>query len=167
MGETAMVEFMTSLEPRLLMAANTSAAHLLIAGGRGGDAIFATARPVDKEFDFSRGKRGWRAGFADYPAGEEANFELHSGLKKLPAGVTNAGRKGFFISGNNHSDDLFMFLKRKLGRGDGIKPGESYRVSFDIDFASEAPEGCAGIGGSPGNSVFLKAGADQHEPRTQ
>jgi hypothetical protein len=58
-----------------------------------------------------------------------------------------------------------MFLKRRLGPQDGIVPRQSYFVSYDIIFASAAPEGCAGIGGSPGNSVFLKGGAAAIEPK--
>ena len=57
-----------------------------------------------------------------------------------------------------------MFLKRRLGTDDGVVPGQEYRIKFTIDFASNAPSGAAGIGGSPGESVFLKAGASTVEP---
>jgi hypothetical protein len=64
----------------------------------------------------------------------------------------------------NHSDDLFMFLKRRLGTDDGVVPGQEYRVMFTTVFASNAPSGALGIGGSPGESVYLKAGASMVEP---
>jgi hypothetical protein len=167
-----MTEHMTPLETRLLFAGTMSPAatnaDLLIAGGRAGSAItmnLSKPAPVERQFGFNRGALGWRAGFADYPAGSESFFELDSGVRKLPSSLGRTGRKGFFITGNNHSDDLFMFLKKRLGLADGIKAGQTYRVSYDIAFASSAPEGCSGIGGSPGNSVFLKAGADQREPK--
>jgi hypothetical protein len=64
----------------------------------------------------------------------------------------------------NHSDDLFMFLKRRLGTDDGVLPGQEYRIKFTIVFDSNAPSGAVGIGGSPGESVFLKAGASTVEP---
>ncbi len=35
---------------------------------------------------------------------------------------------------------------------------------FDIMFASNAPSGAVGVGGAPGESVFLKAGAEGMEP---
>jgi hypothetical protein len=33
-----------------------------------------------------------------------------------------------------------------------------------IEFASNAPTGCAGVGGSPGDDVYLKVGASALEP---
>src|SRR2546421_5208725 len=119
-------------------------------------------RPQHIDFDFDSGANDWRAGFADYPIGQEDSFDLASGIQRMPAGL---GGNGFFISGNNHSDDLFMYLKRRLGPEDGIRPRQIYLVTYDILFASNAPSGCAGIGGSPGESVFLKAGASQGEPK--
>lgn len=43
-------------------------------------------------------------------------------------------------------------------------PGQEYHITYTIVFASNAPNGAAGIGGSPGESVFLKAGASAVEP---
>ena len=57
----------------------------------------------------------------------------------------------------NLPDDLFMFLKRRLGTDDGIVPGQKYRITYTMVFASSAPSGAAGIGGAPGESVFIKA----------
>jgi hypothetical protein len=70
---------------------------------------------------------------------------------------------GYYLQGMNHSDDLFMFLKRRLGTDDGVVPGQEYRVRFTIVFASNAPSRGIGIGGSPGESVYLKAGASRME----
>jgi hypothetical protein len=64
----------------------------------------------------------------------------------------------------NRSDDLFMFVKKHLGFEDGIEPNRAYLVSFDLRFASNAPTGCFGVGGSPGDSVYLKAGGVADEP---
>ncbi|MFW6309857.1 MAG: hypothetical protein ACOC1D_02035, partial [Prolixibacteraceae bacterium] len=58
-------------------------------------------------------------------------------------------------------DDLFMFVKKQV---DGLQPNAGYLVSFEVQFATNVPEGTAGIGGSPGESVWIKAGAVQHEP---
>jgi hypothetical protein len=65
------------------------------------------------------------------------------------------------LSGNNGSDDLFMFIKKKLT---GIKPNTVYNVLFNIQLASNAPTGAVGIGGAPGESVILKAGVTLSEP---
>ena len=110
-------------------------------------------------FDFSTGSHGFVAGFADYPVGEETFYELDSGLRPLP---TNLGTgTSLFITGNNHSDDLFMYYRRQIA---GLLPSTPYRVTFDIELASEAEFGSFGIGGSPAHSVYLKAGASGAEP---
>src|SRR4051812_31039302 len=121
------------------------------------------ARPLTVTFDFAAGAQGWSADFSDFTT-NVANLELDSGIRPLPAELGNA-RTGFFITGNNHSDDLFMFLKKRLGPGDGLVPGQRYRVAFDLTFASNAQSGCSGIGGAPGESVTLKAGASATEPK--
>jgi hypothetical protein len=64
----------------------------------------------------------------------------------------------------NRSDDLFMFLTRGLTIDDGLIPGQEYRVSYRLVFASNAPTGAMGIGGPPGEAVFLKAGASPVRP---
>jgi hypothetical protein len=113
------------------------------------------------DFNFCDGSQGWVAQFSDYPAGDEAFFELASGYRRLPPPLSSRG--GLFISGNNHSDDLFMYLKRRVG---GFEPNTDYQVSFIVDFATDVPTGCGGVGGSPGESVFVKAGASNIEPNS-
>jgi hypothetical protein len=54
-----------------------------------------------------------------------------------------------------------MFLKRRVS---GLAPDTAYRVELRVVFATDAPKGCAGIGGSPGESVFVKGGASGIEP---
>ncbi|WP_298626772.1 hypothetical protein [uncultured Legionella sp.] len=99
--------------------------------------------------------------FADYPQGEEEFYEL--GFKsgsRLPSEI-KSHTPGLKITGNNHSDDLFMFAFKKLN---GLKPNTSYRVQFSLEFASNAPTGSVGSGGSPGDSVYLKIGAIASKP---
>src|ERR1041384_5730790 len=78
-------------------------------------------------FDFKEGQQGWVAGFADYPAADEANFELVADYRALPPEVGPGS--ALFISGNNHSDDLFMFWKRRI---DGFIPGHVYPLAFGV-----------------------------------
>jgi hypothetical protein len=115
-------------------------------------------------YDFRNGAQGWEAGFADYPPRDEAIYELQSGVRDLPREVEPAGT-GYFLAGHNRSDDLFMFLKHKLGPAEGVQPDTSYRLKFRVVFASNVASGCAGIGGAPGESVTLKAGGSAEEPR--
>ena len=113
-------------------------------------------------FDFrSGGEQGWIAGFADYPPGQEEFFELEVGYRSLPAPL-NTSENGLFSSGNNHSDDLFMFWKRGISLG----PATSYQVRFEVEFATNAPQGCVGVGGAPGEGVTIKAGSSVVEPES-
>jgi hypothetical protein len=64
----------------------------------------------------------------------------------------------------NRTDDLFMFLKRRIGPDDGIQAGQTFQVTYRIVFASDAPTGCVGVGGPPGEGVSLKAGVVSEEP---
>lgn len=112
------------------------------------------------DFDFTQGAQDWVAGFADYGQGQEEFYELTADYRALPPEL-GADRSALFISGRNYSDDLFMFYKRRI---DGLKPGGAYHVRFEVQIATEVPSGCAGAGGSPGEDVFLKAGASDVEP---
>lgn len=116
--------------------------------------------------DFRNGALGWTAAFADYAPVTAPVMDLDSGIRPLPAELGIAGT-GFWITGHNRSDDLFMFLSKKLTAADGILPNRRYRVRFSITAASNAGSGCVGIGGSPGDSVYLKAGATPTAPRVE
>lgn len=114
------------------------------------------------DFDFGAGQHGWVAGFADYPAGEEDKHELLAEHANLPAPLDES-RRGVLLSGMNHSDDLFMFLKRRLT---GLEPGTEYGIEISVEFATNAASGCIGVGGAQGESVVIKAGAAAVEPDT-
>ena len=70
---------------------------------------------------------GWEVGFADLPADYDPSiYELDSGHRALPEGLESAG---IYIQGHNRSDDLFMFLKRRV---DGLVPMASYEVAVEL-----------------------------------
>lgn len=113
-------------------------------------------------FNFDDGVQEWTAGMSDFPSdwdpeGLEFSFEHSS----LPPEVNNNG-KALKISGRNISDDLFMFIKREIS---GLKVNHTYSLFFDIELASQYPAESVGIGGSPGSSVYLKAGGSDNEPQ--
>jgi hypothetical protein len=110
-------------------------------------------------YKFSERSAGFAAGFADYPAGEESFYELQADYRALPKYL--GGNRAIYLSGNNHSDDLFMFIKNRIG---GLRPGGAYSVTLQVQVASNAPNGSFGIGGSPAQSVYLKAGVTNVEP---
>lgn len=116
--------------------------------------------PITFTYEFDAGTEGWEAGFADYPVGEEEFYELSYQHSTLPAPLeeTNGAYK---MRGNNHSDDLFMFVKRKVT---GLAPNTQYKVEMRVQFATNIPDGMSGVGGSPGESVYIKGGASTHEP---
>lgn len=127
--------------------------------GEGGEG----AAPITVQYDFTNGAQDWTAHFADYGPEQEDILEKDSGVKDLPAELGTG--TGFMIQSHNRSDDVFMFLTRKLGPADGIEPNESYVLDFELVFGSAAQVNCFGIGGAPAESVYLKAGAASVEPQ--
>jgi hypothetical protein len=111
-------------------------------------------------FDFANGSLGWTGDFADYPAGSEDFYQLHLGFSRLPSYLAT-NRFAIELSGKNHSDDLCMFLRRKVS---GLSPNTNYRVRLRVRLASNAPAGAVGIGGAPGESVAVKAGVSLTRP---
>ncbi len=129
--------------------------------------VFAQNNIIEVEYNFRSGTSGWAADFADYsPHTNPGNtlYELFAGLRFMPRKLTRVPRRGFYIQGHNRSDDLFMFLKRRLTTEDGIVAGQTYQVQYVITLASNAASNCFGIGGAPGEAVYLKAGASSIEP---
>lgn len=111
-------------------------------------------------YDYEQDTQGWLAGFADYSSVmDPGQFEFEFSRQSLPAEV-GQNAMALRISGRNLSDDLFMFVKKKLT---GLQPNHTYKATFRITLASSYPEQ-VGIGGSPGASVYLKAGGTTHEP---
>jgi hypothetical protein len=112
------------------------------------------------ESNFEQDSDAWISGFADYPVGEDLNYELQSDHKNLPSPLDQSDGAAF-ISGNNHSDDLFMYLKKRIK---GLKSNKAYKARFQIQIASNAPSNSLGVGGAPGEGVLLGIGITQIEP---
>lgn len=119
-----------------------------------------TGGAMEVTYDFNAGLDGWEADFADYPVDEETFYELGYEHGPLPEPL-DQDQNSLKQSGNNHSDDLFMFIKRKMT---GLEPNRSYDLTFDLEFATNAPDNSFGVGGSPASSVYIKAGASQTQP---
>ena len=114
---------------------------------------------IEFNYSFETGDEGWVVDFADLPIDHDQSiYELGSEHRSLPAGLEGAG---VYVQGHNRSDDLFMYLKRRV---DGLAPGASYTVLVTVDLATNIPLATFGIGGSPGESVYVKAGASTVEP---
>ncbi len=133
---------------------------ILLSGCQDDESI---ATPIETfSYTFEQDVEGWEAGIADYPKEwDESRLEFVFAHEALPPEVAKDGM-ALSISGSNISDDLFMFLKKRIT---GLEPNMTYNVTFDISLASKYPEKSVGIGGSPGASVFLKAGGATSEPK--
>jgi hypothetical protein len=113
-------------------------------------------------FSFAAGTDGFTADFSDYSPGQELGdqgIRFVSEFRRLPAPLDN--RFGLLVAGTNRSDDLFMFIWREVS---GLVPGQRYRVETEVLIATNAPAGCAGAGGPPGEGVAIKAGASPVRP---
>jgi hypothetical protein len=113
-------------------------------------------------YDFSTNQDGWLGGFADYSdADATTNYNLVFLRTTLPVPL-NTSKSALKIGGTNYSDDLFMYIKKKIV---GLEPNKTYKIKFDIEFASNAPTNQLGSGGPP-DAVFMKVGATLIEPNS-
>lgn len=122
-------------------------------------------RVVDADLTAASG--AWTPGFSDFSDEMEDGMELVAGRRELPDNVdrsTVRADSAMYLAGTNHSDDLFMYLKRPL---DGLEANTAYRVTYRVEIATAAPSDCVGIGGPPGEAVWVKGGAAPVEPERQ
>lgn len=134
----------------------------MVIGGCPGD-FFEPGGPVTLTVDFDEGPQGWVADVADFSEAEADIIDFEARIADLPDEIDSNGR-GYFVTSNNHPDDLFVFLRRQLGEADGLVPNQAYTFDYSVRFASNAPSGCIGAGGAPGESVYLKVGGATIEP---
>lgn len=134
-------------------------AAFAVLSGCGGGAGEPAPTPVTLTIDFSTGVAGWVGDIADYSVSTTPNdvVWIHA---PLPAPMTGSG---FRLSGTNRSDDLFIYAKRQIS---GLRAGQTYGVTFQVRIGTGAPTGCVGVGGSPGEGVWVHVGATATEPRT-
>jgi len=115
--------------------------------------------------DFDQNTHNFTAIFSDYPKStnlqnNEVFYELSATYDDIPAPLNM--HKGIRLVGNNHSDDLLMAIK---GRIRGLEENTLYRAEIEVNFATAAPSNCFGVGGAPGESVYVKLGVSENEPK--
>lgn len=111
--------------------------------------------------DFENDMEGWSGDLAEYEtATDTATIGFRFRRTALPIPL-DTKKNGLMLQSHNRSDDMFMFLKKKVA---GLKANQTYSVVFEIDLATNEPLNSIGAGGSPGSSVYLKAGASPNEP---
>lgn len=117
-------------------------------------------------FKFAASTEGWSSDFADLPVDyDEKTFELE--LKQSDIPIEGGQDKGILLKGHNRSDDLFMYITKKFGEDGRLESDTTYKVNLSFDVATNVPAGMGGIGGSPGQSVFVKAGVVNVEPKPE
>lgn len=127
--------------------------------------------PSEYSWSFQQTSDNWTAGFADYHVSANGQmldtsiYEMRAGHIILPAELqtnTTGTAKGFFLQSHNRSDDMFMFLKRRIT---GLQAGKRYTIEASVRFGSNALWGNVGIGGPPAEAVYVKFGAAGTEPQ--
>ena len=110
--------------------------------------------PARFDYSLELDSEGWVVGFADLPADYDPSiYELDSGHRALPEGIHGAG---IYVQGHNRSDDLFMYLKRRV---DGLVPTASYEVTVTVELATNVAAGLIGIGGLPRRERVREGGS--------
>jgi peptide-methionine (S)-S-oxide reductase len=143
---------------RGLLAALTAGAALSTRKAR---AAFPAAEQV-YAYTFNQDTNGWIPAMSDYSL-SATQLRFTAEVRRLPGNFPSELR-GYYLQSHNTPDDLFMYLKKELSSSDGVEADRSYGVSIYVSFLSNAPSGLAGIGGSPGENVYLKAGVSLVEP---
>ncbi len=145
---------------KTILKTSLSVAMLSVLAACGGGNDDAGSRPKQYSMlvDFDKGVTGWTGSSSDYTP-ETAPTNVTFEQRALVAPLSG---KGYFIGGTNRSDDLFLFVKKQFT---GLEKNATYNVNFSLKFASNVPTGCMGVGGSPGESVWVYAGATATEPK--
>lgn len=114
----------------------------------------------DLLFTFDASPQDWSGNFTDLAPSQVNDVGFVVERRELPPELGTPGG-ALFVSGRNPSDDLFMFLTHPVT---GLLPSTPYAVTFELELVSNAPTGCVGVGGSPGESVYVKVGASPVPP---
>jgi hypothetical protein len=153
---------------RIWLASLTAATLALTACGGGDDDPVApgtgTTPSVNGFFtvDFTQPAAawpGWGGETSDYTAAT-APTGVAFEQRALPAPYVDT--KAMFIGGRNNSDDAFLYLKKQFT---GLTASTNYTFTIQANFVSGAPSGCLGVGGAPGESVYVIAAASPTEPK--
>lgn len=132
---------------------------LLLLAGCDNELRLGSPQTEKFSYDFNLGIQNWQVGYADYPTEHQDIYELKNGMRPLPSGFSG---QGLMVSGHNRSDDLFMFIKRRVT---GLTPSTRYSAQLKMNLLSNIGPGCMGIGGAPGEAVFMKFGYGEKEPK--
>jgi len=115
---------------------------------------------TDIAYSFAQNTDGWDVGFSDY-----TTLTKPTDVEQVHAVIPIPGAsKALYMGATNLSDDLLLYTYRKVT---GLLPNNTYIGQFTVTFASDAPAGCAGVGGSPGESVWVIGAVTKDKPENK
>lgn len=122
-----------------------------------------TARSAVVTQDFKADSGGWTGESSDYTtdtAPANVVFELRD-ISAFSSAYKDS--KAYYISGTNRSDDLLLYVKKQIT---GLTANTEYVFTVaSMNLLSNAHSGCMGVGGAPGESVWVIAAASPTEPK--
>ncbi len=105
------------------------------------------------DFTFLDNAGGWVQGYTDYPLDSGASLDFTFNRQQMPNDTSEYGLR---ISGRDNNRDLFMYMWREIGP---LEANTTYDLVITVDFIGENLETDTEQDDSPGNVVYLKAGA--------
>jgi hypothetical protein len=118
-------------------------------------AVGAAGDPRGFDFDLNDDWPKWRAGFAEYSPIMKEHIAFVGRPSPLRSDLL-PGRLAYYLSGNNDSDDLFLFMKRRIK---GLTPNTRYALRLEITYSTNFIKDCTL------NFLYLKGGITRREPR--
>lgn len=117
--------------------------------------------------DFRTADHQFKPLFSDYPVStDEQNneefYQLDGQYVKAPSEPNI--QPGWRLTGDNRSDDLLMAIK---GYVSGLKAHSHYNFKLSAIVTTGISSNCVGIGGAPGESVYVKLAVSGQEPKNQ
>lgn len=114
---------------------------------------------VDSNFQTGdAGEDGWIPGYAGYAAtADSSQLDTVAATALLPRGLDTT-QYGFRILSRYSKGNMFSYLKKRVT---GFKPGKSYRMTLQVDLASNYTADAV-VG-----KVAFKAGVSMDEPLTK
>jgi len=116
-------------------------------------------------FDFETGAQGWEALFVGVPVESNEYTDLEvlptSDHRSLPKGIDRDG-KALFVTGESNGPGMGLYLKRSI---EGLTPGATYDVYFDVKMATQTPNCLIGIGGGSGGTRAVAAAISEEPTR--
>ncbi len=111
------------------------------------------AEPGQREIreNFNKTSNDWLGGHSDYTSDTQPT-DVVVQPRRLPGLF---GGHGLYTAGTNRSDDLFIYIKKKFT---GFAPNQNYLLTFSVTFLTDAPAGCVGVGGAPGDVSVSEGG---------